>query len=78
MDIEAWLPIPASWSNKRKTAAATGQIWPTSKPDIDNLCKIAWDAMNGIVYKDDSQIVESRLFKGYHDEPCLRVRVQEV
>jgi len=28
------LPIPASWSGKRRTAAITGDIRPTSRPDI--------------------------------------------
>ncbi len=78
VEIEAWLPIPTSWSNKRKTAAATGQIWPTTKPDVDNLCKNALDAMNGIVYKDDAQVIKETLFKGYHDTPCLRVTVIQV
>lgn len=28
--------------------------------DIDNLVKLAWDAMNGFVWKDDSQVLEVR------------------
>ena len=39
--------------------------WATSRPDLDNLYKAVTDAMNGIVYKDDSQIVRGLLEKGY-------------
>ena len=35
------------------------------KPDIDNLVKFYMDAMNGIVYKDDSQVVEINACKNY-------------
>jgi Holliday junction resolvase RusA-like endonuclease len=27
------------------------------KPDVDNFCKAVFDALNGVVYKDDSQII---------------------
>ena len=39
--------------------------WATSRPDLDNLYKAVTDAMNGIVYKDDAQIVRGLLEKGY-------------
>lgn len=29
----------------------------TFMPDVDNLCKIFLDALNGVAYKDDSQVV---------------------
>jgi Holliday junction resolvase RusA-like endonuclease len=35
------LPVPTSWSNKRRLAALAGAIAPTSKPDIDNYVKTA-------------------------------------
>lgn len=35
----------------------------TKKPGIDNLAKSVKDALKGIVYKDDCQIVESHLYK---------------
>lgn len=35
------------------------------KPDIDNLCKTVMDALNGIAFKDDSQIVKLRANKVY-------------
>lgn len=52
---------PKSWSKKRKAAA----IWITGKPDWDNLGKLVSDAMNGIVYADDSQIADARVTRRY-------------
>lgn len=49
--------VPASWSKKKTQDALHGVIWPVSRPDMDNCIKSITDAMNGIVYVDDSQIV---------------------
>lgn len=43
---------PASWSKRRREAAR----FVTGKPDCDNMQKLIFDACNGIVYGDDSQI----------------------
>lgn len=55
-----WLDIvivqrpPASWS-KKKAAAAN---WIIQKPDFSNQQKLLEDAINGIVFVDDSQIAK--------------------
>lgn len=38
---------------------------PTGRPDIDNLVKMVADALNGLIYADDSQVVELRAIKTY-------------
>src|SRR5262249_37363751 len=48
------LPVPASWSAKRRDAALRGDVRPTSRPDADNYVKAALDAVNAIVVADDS------------------------
>ncbi len=45
------------------------------KPDIDNLCKVVEDALNGVAYKDDSQIALLYAEKYYSDEEKLEVRI---
>lgn len=52
---------PASWSGKKKARA----VWKTSKPDADNIGKIAKDAMNKIVFRDDAQVAELLVQKKY-------------
>lgn len=73
--VEAFVPIPDSWSGKKKAAAAAGDISPTGKPDGDNYAKIAGDALNKIVWVDDSQIIMWQVLKQYSDFPRLRVSV---
>jgi Holliday junction resolvase RusA-like endonuclease len=68
------LPIPQSWSKARKQSARTGCTRPTGKPDCDNFLKVV-DALNGIVWGDDGQIVQATCMKYYADEPCLSVDV---
>jgi Holliday junction resolvase RusA-like endonuclease len=47
-------------SNKLKSSAPAHHIQP---PDCDNLKKIVADCLNGLVYKDDSQIVTAVISK---------------
>jgi len=49
----------------------SAQEYHTQKPDCDNLCKLLTDALNGIVYKDDSQVCLGSFVKrwGYAGEP---------
>lgn len=66
---------PASWSNKRKQAALIGEIRPTGKPDGDNIAKAIGDGGNGVVWRDDAQIVDWRVVKLYGAQACVRVNV---
>jgi Holliday junction resolvase RusA-like endonuclease len=47
------------------------------KPDIDNVAKCFLDAMNGIVYKDDSQVVSLHVTKEYGTVGMVEVMVRE-
>jgi Holliday junction resolvase RusA-like endonuclease len=57
-EITVDLPVPTSWSTKRRDAALRGEIRPTTRPDVDNYVKAALDSINDIVVLDDSLIVE--------------------
>ncbi len=41
-----------------KPPARGRREYPTTRPDTDNLIKSVSDSLNGIMWKDDSQIVE--------------------
>jgi len=71
LTLLAEFPVPASWSKKRRNLAILGQIRPAGRPDIDNLYKLAADAMSGVVYRDDALIVECWLRKVYGVQPKL-------
>jgi Holliday junction resolvase RusA-like endonuclease len=67
--IGRYLPIPKSKPKKWKEAALGGTILPTGKPDCTNLAKNIEDIMNGVFYRDDSQIISLYVYKEYSDNP---------
>ena len=75
LSLTAYYPVPASWSERKKLRAIAGDESPTVKPDLDNVLKAVADALNGIVYLDDKQIVASELFKKYSSLPAVHVFV---
>lgn len=75
--IEAFFPIPQSWSKLKRTRALIGTVCHTTKPDCDNICKAALDALNGIVFRDDAQVVKATVSKHYAVKPYLLVTVHE-
>jgi Holliday junction resolvase RusA-like endonuclease len=72
-EITIDLLVPASWSGKRRDAALRGEIRPTTRPDADNYCKSAMDAINNIVVSDDSMIVDLVATKRYAAVPQLTI-----
>jgi Holliday junction resolvase RusA-like endonuclease len=78
MTVISILSIPASWSRTRRAAALAGTIRPTAKPDVDNLAKGVCDALNGIVYRDDAQVVDLRSIKFYGARPEVQVAVSPI
>lgn len=71
------LPIPASWSARKRADAITGEIHPTAKPDLDNFLKAVLDAINGIVVGDDAQVTEIRASKIYSLAPKTILTVHQ-
>ena len=51
---------------------------PTGKPDVLKLGRAVEDAMNGVIYLDDSQIVEEHLSKVYGDTPGVDITITEI
>lgn len=78
--VQAWVEIeiepPASFSKKRRTAALAGEVFPTVKPDADNVIKAIFDACNGVVYLDDKQVVKLSMMKRYGERDITTVSFQ--
>ena len=70
------LPVPASYSKKRAAACLSGSEWPCKKPDTDNLVKSIKDGCNGVVWKDDCQVVQVYALKVYGGIPGVSVKVE--
>ena len=78
IEIKAYLRIPKSASKAKKTKMAKGVIRPTKRPDLDNLMKAVTDAINGVAYEDDSQIVSATVEKYYSEEPRTEIKIERI
>ena len=76
VSIWLWVTPPASWSQKKQRQALSHEILPTSKPDVDNVIKGIFDAMNEIVWKDDKQAVDLTVRKRYSETARASVEVR--
>jgi len=74
-EMEIRHPIRDSWNKAKKAGALGGSIAPTIKPDADNVKKIFWDAFNGCMWVDDTQVVQWSGSKTFSDNPGVSVRV---
>lgn len=75
VSIEIKMPIPVSWSKAKRADALAGLVMPTSRPDLDNLIKALADACNGIVWRDDAQIVRLMAEKRHGEQPGASISV---
>lgn len=75
VELDIRVPVPASWSKRKQAQALAGDIWPTTKPDIDNVLKAIADGLNGIAWRDDVLIVKTGMVKRYSVEPGVTVTI---
>ncbi len=73
--ILAWMMIPKSTSKKKAKLMIERILRPDKKPDWDQLGKIVSDALEGLAYKNDSQIVDAHVHKRYSDRPRLEIEI---
>ena len=78
MKITAIHGIVKSASKKDKARMLNGEKKPTKKPDADNIVKIICDALNGVAYKDDTQVVELEFKKLYGEQEKVIVEITEI
>ena len=74
MYITAYFPIPKSTTKKDRERIKNKELFPTKKPDCDNIVKVICDALNGVAYHDDTQVVKLEVRKVFtEDEPKVAV-----
>jgi Holliday junction resolvase RusA-like endonuclease len=74
--VTAHMSVPTSWPERKKAAAFAGYVRPTVRPDWENIAKTL-DALTGVVWIDDKQIVSGVIEKFYAAKPQLVVDVWE-
>lgn len=76
--VYAYMPIPKSASKTDRELMIVGKKRPTVKPDWDNIGKLM-DALNGVIWHDDAQVVYGSVSKRYaYSEPKIVVVVSEL
>ena len=78
MRIAAFYSIPKSASKKKRKQMEDGSIRPVKKPDMDNVVKSIADSLNGVAYRDDTQIVDCAVRKFYSDKPRVVITIKEI
>lgn len=76
--IKIYFMIPNGAKKDEKDLMLRELIYPTKKPDNDNVEKISWDALNQIAFADDCQIVKNITEKFYSDRPRVEIYLMTV
>ena len=76
ISILALYSVPKYVSRKTKELMLNGRLFPTKKPDADNIIKVILDALNGLAYRDDVQICRVYFEKMYAEIPETKVLIK--
>jgi DNA (cytosine-5)-methyltransferase 1 len=75
LELTFWMPRPKGHFGAKGNVKPKSPRFPTVKPDVLKLARAVEDALTGIVYRDDSQIVSETLQKAYGEPARVEVRV---
>ena len=78
VSLTFYRPVQKSISQSERERRLSNRSKPVVKPDTDNYIKSTLDALNGVLWHDDSQIVKIEAEKKYSDHPRIRVSVKPV
>lgn len=77
MTVKAYFPIPKSISKKKHEILSNEQEPCLKHKDIDNVCKLLMDSINGIAFDDDRQIYKLVGEKYYSNNPRVEIELSE-
>ncbi len=78
MEIDAIFEPLKNTPKKTRALMLSDRILPLKKPDVDNIAKVIADSLNGVAYKDDSQIASMLVNKYYGEQAAVNVRISNV
>lgn len=65
--LEGPISLVVEFCLPRPKSAPKSRLFPTVRPDLDKCARAVLDALTGVCYRDDSQIVWLHLAKKYAD-----------
>lgn len=74
--IDCFYQIAKSHTKATKALMEKGEIQATIKPDLDNIAKAVLDALNGLAFDDDKQVVRLEISKRYDHEARVEVEIR--
>lgn len=66
--VEFVYPVTPSWPAWKREAAIDGAFAYTKTPDLENVAKFVWDALEGVFFTNDKLIFRQCLVKQYGEE----------
>lgn len=78
VSLTFYRPVQKSISQSERERRLSNESKPVVKPDTDNYIKSTLDALNGVLWHDDAQIVKITGEKRYSDNPRITVSVKPV
>jgi Holliday junction resolvase RusA-like endonuclease len=76
VEIKSFCGMPKNVSKKKRALMETGELRPAKRPEVDNIAKVILDALTGLAFKNDSQVVKLLVEKSYSDRPRTAVEVR--
>ncbi|MBS5368323.1 MAG: RusA family crossover junction endodeoxyribonuclease [Coprobacillus cateniformis] len=64
-------------TKKNKVLKLLNKLWPSKKPDVDNVIKVVLDALNKVAYSDDTQVNEINVIRHWSEEDKLVICLSE-
>ena len=77
LSVSAYLEPPKSWPKWKIKAALADKIGHSTVPDLSNYVKAAEDALTGIVWVDDAQVVSTSSGKEYSKDAGMMIKIIE-
>ena len=79
LTVNVYVKIAKSTPKKTREKMLTGELKPITRTgDLDNLFKAISDALNGVAYDDDSQIIDATIRKFYGEQARAEITIREV
>lgn len=75
--VEIFDEVPMSWKPKERALALMSEIYP-QRGDLDNRVKAIEDALNGVYYVDDKQIVKLQASMEYGQQNAIYIAVYKI